>query len=931
MEENSTEMTSIGASFVFPEKPAQDLDQLLENTAAIAPHLAGLFRRHGDDLDAIKATKFEEILTSADNDLRQVLEQTRDENQVMRAIRLYRGRINHLVAMSDLLSLAPVADHLKWLSHAAETALDQTAAWLTCEENQDQNWIILGLGKLGAGELNYSSDVDLIIITQNDPDDHDTAQRYIRHTKRLTKLLSSPTADGIGWRVDLRLRPDPGATPVAINRMAAMIYYESLARTWERAAFIRARPVAGDRAAGAAFLRDLNPFIWRRYFDYSVLDDLKIMLRREKRPADLLGYNVKNGLGGIRSIEFYVHAQQLIAGGREQDLRKGSTLDALETLAAHHWISTDAKDNLKSAYLIWRRLEHRLQMIGDAQTHHLPKSTEQLTNIAAFCGHDDLTAFKDSVINLGDVVTANTADLIIRLNPDNTTEDDAISIDDARIESQLLDWGYSQPQNITTTIQGWLAGRIPATRSTRSRELMRKLLPRLLQQCAETDTPDQSFAGFARLVESLPAGLQLFSLIDSHDDIAAMIMAITLSAPDLAEEISKHPMMADALLYRDFWTPVDDWPDREASLKRAIDEIEFYEDGLSLLRRQCREWKFQVSAQLLQGVIDGERAGLDYAAIADAIIRAALPLVMKEISRRFGHIEQASLAVIALGRLGAEEMTLTSDLDLIFIYDGQKDMTSDGKKQLDGHQYFSRFSQELINALSSLTAEGRCYEVDMRLRPSGNAGPVAVHIDSFIQYHHKDAWLWEHLALVKSRVIGGINHDGLTPPIDAITTDWIKSAYDAEVLWDETNAMREKLLEAQPAASPRDIRRIEGGIMDIDLLTAMLQLRPEAKAIHRHLRSRDASADLAEIGLITSDEAQTLAEAVRFYSDLIQWIRLTKLPTGAMEDAKTALPTALPTAMAKQFKTETFQSLDQKILTMAKTISAITKKYVCKP
>ena len=264
MEENSTEITSIGASFVFPEKPAQDLDQLLENTAAIAPHLAGLFRRHGDDLDAIKATKFEEILTSADNDLRQVLEQTRDENQVMRAIRLYRGRINHLVAMSDLLSLAPVTDHLKWLSHAAETALDQTAAWLTREENQDQNWIILGLGKLGAGELNYSSDVDLIIITQNDPDDHDTAQRYIRHTKRLTKLLSSPTADGIGWRVDLRLRPDPGATPVAINRMAAMIYYESLARTWERAAFIRARPVAGDRAAGAAFLRDLNPFIWRR-------------------------------------------------------------------------------------------------------------------------------------------------------------------------------------------------------------------------------------------------------------------------------------------------------------------------------------------------------------------------------------------------------------------------------------------------------------------------------------------------------------------------------------------------------------------------------------------------------------------------------------------------------------------------------------------
>ncbi len=911
---------------VFPSKPVDDMGKLLSETAATAPHLGALYRRHGDDLDAIKHGQFDAILQSAEDNLCHILNKTRDENQVMAAIRFYRGRINHLVAMTDLLSLAPVTDHLKWLSDAAETALDRVAAWLTHDEDQDQNWIILGLGKLGAGELNYSSDVDLIIITQNDPDDHDTDQRYIRHTKRLTKLLSSPTADGIGWRVDLRLRPDPGATPVAINKMAAMVYYESLARTWERAAFIRARPVAGDRAAGDAFLKDLTPFIWRRYFDYSVLDDLKIMLRREKRPQDLLGYNVKNGLGGIRSIEFYVHAQQLIAGGRETGLRKRSTLDALQALADHNWITPDARDKLSAAYLIWRRLEHRLQMIGDAQTHHLPKSDEQFSNIAGFCGHDDTHPFKDSIIALGDLVTENTADLIARLNPESSSDDNTISIDDDSIETQLMDWGYEQPQTITTTIQGWLAGRIPATRSTRSRELMRKLLPRLLQQCAETESPDQSFAGFARLVESLPAGLQLFSLIDSHDDIAAMIMSITLSAPDLAEEISKHPMMADALLYRDFWTPVSDWPDREAQLQNAIAEVEFYEDGLSLLRRQCREWKFQISAQLLQGVIDGARAGRDYAAIADAITRSALPLVMQEIRRRFGQIEQTSLAVMAMGRLGAEEMTLTSDLDLVFIYDCKKDAISDGAKQLDGHQYFSRFSQELINALSSLTAEGRCYEVDMRLRPSGNSGPVAVHIDSFTQYHHKEAWLWEHLALVKSRIIGGINEGQLMPAITAITTDWIKSAHDGDILQVETDKMRQKLLSAQPASSARDVRRIEGGIMDIDLLTAMLQLHPDAKTIPRQLRSRDAALDLARSGLMTSDEAKTICEAVSLYSDLIQLIRLTKLPTGPID----APNTALPSAMAKHFKIQNFQSLDRKIMTTAETISTIVKKYVCK-
>ena len=924
---------------VFPTQPIKDAAAYLSEAASTAPHLAQLMRRHGDDLAAIQQGQCDEIIKQADHALRETLNTTRQEDQVMQAIRHYRGRINHLVVMTDLLALTPIENHLDWLSHAAETAIEASAAWLTKDEDQNQNWFILALGKLGAGELNYSSDVDLIVITQNDPDDHDTAQRYIRHTRRLTKLLSTPTADGIGWRVDLRLRPDPGATPVAINKSAAMVYYESLARTWERAAFIRARPIAGDVEAGSLFLNDLRPFIWRRYFDYTVLDDLKIMLRREKRPADLMGYNIKNGMGGIRSIEFYVHAQQLIAGGRETALRQRSTLKALTTLADHNWITPDAARQLTAAYLIWRRLEHRLQMIGDAQTHHLPKSSEQLTNFAALCGHDTPEDFKAAVIALGDQVIGNTSDLLSRLNLDDRTNgntnsstgeavnDDSISIDGDGLDADLSALGYGEPQSITTTIQGWLAGRIPATRSPRSRDLMRKLLPRLLRQCAETDTPDQSFAGFARLVESLPAGLQLFSLIDSHDDIAAMIMAITLSAPDLAEEISKHPMMADALLYRDFWTPITAWPEREAALKQAIEEVAFYEDGLSLLRRHCREWKFQVSAQMLQGVIDGEKAGFDYSAIADAIIRSALPLVLREINRRFGTLKDASMAVMALGRCGAQEMTPTSDLDLVFIYDRPDQAVSTGPKQLDGHHYFSRFSQELINALSSLTAEGRCYDVDMRLRPSGNSGPVAVHIESFTQYHQKEAWLWEHLALVKSRVIGGINADHLTTSINAITDGWIKTTHDAKTLQQETQAMRGKLLSAQPAASPRDLRRIEGGIMDIDLLTAMLQLSPKATSLPRQLSSKSAVMTLAEAKMITPEEAQTLEDGIAFYADLIQWIRLAKLPIGVIDSPENPLPITT----AKRFNCVDFQSLDQKITEVAKTILPIVKKYVCKP
>ncbi len=906
-------------------KNKDSVEAILAKAALFAPHLDRLFNRHQSDQSAIIAGQAEAIIAAAEDDFTESLKTARDDDQVMAAIRIYRGRVNHVVAITDLLSLHPVNDHLRWLSHAAETAVDHTAAWLTQKENPEQNWFILALGKLGAGELNYSSDIDLIIITQNDPDDHDAAKRYIQHTRRLTKLMSTPTADGIGWRVDLRLRPDPGATPVAINQQAAMIYYESLARTWERAAFIRARPVGGDREAGDRFLKDLTPFIWRRYFDYTVLDDLKIMLRREARPQDLLGFNVKNGIGGIRSIEFFVHAQQLIAGGREANLRQRSTLAALNEMKTNDWIDDATAQGLAEAYLVWRRLEHRLQMMGDAQTHHLPKAEDTLANFAQFCGLDDLASFKAAVITLSDQVTSDTHDLIKTLLP-SSPETNMLSLDDEALADQLSTLGYQNPQTIINTTQGWLAGRIPATRSSRAREMMQKLLPKLLSQCAETESPDASFAGFVRLVESLPAGLQLFSLMDSHDDITSMIMAITLSAPTLADDISKHPILADALLYRDFWRPINDWPDREDQLMAAINNLEFYEDGLSLLRRQCREWKFQISTQLLQGVIDGQKAGADYTAVADAVIRCALPLVHREIKRRFGDMPEGSLAIMALGRCGAEEMTVTSDLDLIFIYDHPDGVMSDGKKSLDGHFYYSRFSQELINALSSLTAEGRCYEVDMRLRPSGNSGPVAVKLDGFEHYQRHDAWLWEHLALVKSRIIGGIGADDTRLALEKIIPAIIKSAHDAASLADETQEMRSRLQKAHPPRSGHDLRHLEGGIMDIDLLMAMRQLHPKAVDMPLIRRSIDAAPGLEDQNLLDSGEAETIMKAAKAYTNIIHWMRLTKVSPAASDDETSALPKA----MAAHFNAPNMVALDDQIAAFTSSISPLIKKYIGK-
>jgi glutamate-ammonia-ligase adenylyltransferase len=914
---------------VFP--PHQEASPLnsLDHVREISPHLDWLFRLHEGDKITIENGGFDDILAAAKSQLLDQLTAAKDDTELMAAIRHYRSRTNHLVAMTDFLNLVDVTTHLDWLSNTAEIALSATVDTLASDQDTQAQWFILALGKLGARELNYSSDIDLIVITLHGADDYDSAKKYVELTRKLTALMSKPTKDGLGWRVDLRLRPDPGATPVAIQHDAALSYYESLARTWERAAFIRARPVAGNIAAGQAFLDDIKPFIWRRYLDYTVLDDLKVMLRREARPDDLLGYNIKNGIGGIRAIEFFIHAQQLIAGGREPELRIPSTITALTQLANNDWITAETAMQLTDAYTIWRRLEHRLQMIGNAQTHQMPKSEQAFTDFAKFCGHDDPHHFRHTLIELGDQVMANTQGLLGRLSAGSTPTDDdtpLITDDLAASHERLNALGFKAPQTITSTCESWLAGRIPATRSPRSRDLMFKLLPRLLRQFAEHENPDAGFTAFAQLVERLPAGLQLFSLIDSQDDIAQMIVAIVSSAPTLSDQISRHPMLADALLYQSFWRPEERWADRENELKTRLSSLPYYEDQLSALRQQCREWQFRISALLLRGIISGDRAGADYTAIADAIIRCALPVVEREIKRRYGHVSGSGMAIYALGRCGAEEMTLTSDLDLLFVFDAPQEATSDGKRALMSPSYFVRFGQELINALSSLTAEGRCYEVDMRLRPSGNKGPVAVHIDGFERYQHHEAWTWEHMALIKNRYIGGINSAGIIQRMADLTSAIIKMPRPPDDLAQKVQEMRERINKARSPQSAHDLRDRDGGIMDIEFIIHMLQLHPAAKSLPVIRRSQDAIIALKDIGVLPSIEAETLLKTAREYTEIIQWMRLTGIRPKTADNPHTPLPPSVQ----KRFNIKNFGNLDEIIDEMAKPISLLVKKYVCK-
>ena len=918
------------------------LDERLPAIFSFAPHLERICGIYGkDDLVRIKKGEAQAIVKEAKADFLANAPASRSEDELMAAIRHFRMRVSHAVAMTDLLNLNGVEEHMHWLSDTAATAIDTTSQWLCQQQSSggagkaglNDGWFILALGKLGAGELNYSSDVDLIIITlppqTNDDDnpngdghehdnDHDDDNRvYINMTRQLVSILSKPTADGIGWRVDLRLRPDPGATPVAIKLGAAMSYYESIARTWERAAFIRARIIAGNREQGEAFVKEMEPFIWRRYLDYSVLDDMRVMLRREERTASCMGFNIKNGIGGIRAVEFFAHVQQLIIGGREKALRLTGTHAALAALAKHGWVAQDVSMRIITAYNEWRRLEHRLQMMNDAQIQQLPRSDSMMQTLAEFCGHADADSFRQALIALSEQ-TAKDTDLIDKIgapshgrsdgtgdgtsksdgnsNSDGTGDsksDDGIlaswlqgqAVDTAPLAEHLADMGYAEPQNIIPVVDGWMAGRIAATRSNRTRETMQRLLPKLLRLFTDSDRPDSTFSHFANLLNQLPAGVQILSLLESNANLATTITTIFASVPKLASELTRHPEIVDSLIMQTlFWDTNYDWDERADTLEQALASTNSYEEQLDILRRQRREWEFQIATHLLTRIITPDEAAKAFSIIADTVIRAIIPKVAAHMKGLSGPIPKGSIAVIAFGRLGAQEMTMVSDLDLVFVYDcDEEDVLAEN--QVAPTQWYGRFAKQLINALTALTSEGRCYNVDMRLRPSGNSGPVAVNIESFDLYYQNDAWLWERIALLKARVVAGIEVDTIATRIHSVINSHI--SLSRERMIDETAKMRERTHKAAVAKSPHDLRAREGGLLDIDFLMGMLQLMPEASSIPVGLGIKQLLPILHELGLLSAKEADELRDAASIFNDIYQWFNLTEID---INDSDASLP-----------------------------------------
>ncbi len=837
-----------------PDWADGSMRSFLAGVAGSSPHLAELLAREEEWLEA--------ALEAPEPALAEVLSDIPGTapDRLGTALRLAKRRVALMAALMDLAGAWPLETVTQALTSLADVAVDRSINALVGEAlakgrlpglkpedaSTSGGMVALAMGKMGAGELNYSSDIDLVCLFDETrlSRENFAASRagFVKVTRAMTSMLQDRT-DGYVFRVDLRLRPDAAVTPVCMAIASAEAYYESLGRTWERAAYIKARPCGGDLAAGERFLRDLRPFVWRKHLDFAAIQDahdMRLRIRDHKGfggPFSLDGHDLKLGRGGIREIEFFVQTRQLIAGGRDPSLRVRGTLEGLDRLRAAGWISDGTAATLATHYRRLREVEHRVQMVADQQTHLLPSSPEGWARLAALMGED---------------VAELRHDLTRRLDKVHDLTEGFFSPGAPRPVHD--DFGAD-------TTARWLS--FPALRSPRAVEIFNRLRPEILSRLRAAARPEEALASFEQFLAGLPAGVQLFSLFDANPDLLRLMVEIAATSPALSRYLSRNSAVLDAVIGGHFFAP---WPGRvalEAQLLALLDEGRDHEARLDACRRWMKEWWFRVGVHHLQGLIDAEEAGRQYANLAEAVLGRVFPLVAREFARKHGTGRGWGAVVMGLGSLGTGRMTAASDLDLIVIYDAGTDDLSDGSRPLAARTYFARLTQALVTALAAPMAEGRLYEVDMRLRPSGRQGPVATSWASFQSYQRQEAWTWEHLALTRARVIAGAGDaaDELAARVEAFREDLIAGRRgDARVLPD-VSEMRARLAAGQAGDGVWDPKSGGGRLRDIELLAQGLALVAGNPA-------RGPSAQLeagCALGLLSCDQLALLERATGLF------------------------------------------------------------------
>ncbi|MDE2363895.1 MAG: bifunctional [glutamine synthetase] adenylyltransferase/[glutamine synthetase]-adenylyl-L-tyrosine phosphorylase [Hyphomicrobiales bacterium] len=890
----------------------KNVSALLHAVADHSPFLWRLASAHSQRLAEILIADPDDDFMAQLAALATACANVQDEGELMKMLRRARQRSALVIALADLGGLWSFEQVTAALTAAADAyvsiALDfllrraiaegRFTAVDPAEPQASCGMVVLALGKQGAGELNYSSDVDLVVFY--DPEvaprlsGTEPAQFFVRITRALARILSERTGDGYVLRVDLRLRPDPGSTSVAVSLPAALGYYEMLGQNWERAAMIKARPIAGETRLGEKFLEELQPFIWRRYFDYAAIADIHAMKRqihavRGHAEVTVPGHDVKLGRGGIREVEFFVQTQQLIFGGRRTELRGRRTLDMLQALASEHWVSAEARDQLTASYLALRRIEHRLQMIADEQTQRLPSDDDELNRFVRFCGYASYSKFEDWITHHFRDVERHYARLFEHapgLDSDTGSLVFTGVVDDPETLETLERMGFRDAALAAETVRGWHFGRRAAVQSARAREVLTELVPDLLESLSRSGDPDAALAAFDAALGHMPAAVELFSILRSNKELRDLFGDVLGCAPRLAAIVARTPHVLDAVIDPRFFGAALDHHFFASHVSR-LRSIEADEEFLDAARLSAQEDLFGIGVRVLSGAIDAVEAGPAHAALADCLIDATVDHVRNAFSAEYGTVSGGRIAVLAMGKLGSREMTATSDLDLVVLYDfNEAAPNSNGRRALHAVQYYTRLTQRIISALTVATRRGPLYEVDMRLRPSGKKGPLAVQLSSFIAYQREEAETWEHMALTRARPISG--DASLIERAAQEIASVISRRRDPALVAREILEMRQLIAKEKGDSDRSDIKTLRGGLIDIEFIAQFLQLahasaHPDLPAVGTADVLRRAGA----LGLLDPDQAERLLVAHRFYTDIVQVQRVV-LPLGMKPDAAPA-------------------------------------------
>jgi glutamate-ammonia-ligase adenylyltransferase len=909
-----------------------------------APYLLDLAEANAEWLASVLAGDADGAFTDIVEEVTAAGLSAEDEAALAPQLRIGKGRTALLAAIAETGGSWSTAQATAALSDLADAALDaalnllmrlaagkgQLALPLEQANAANSGLAIFALGKHGGQELNYSSDIDIVAFY--DPDKGvlaeplEATKLYSRMVQKLVGLMEDRQAHGYVFRTDLRLRPDPGSTPVAIPFDAALNYYEVRGQNWERAAWIKARPCAGDKAVGVAFLKELAPYVWRKHLDFATIADIQAMKRQiniSKNVGEIRveGHNVKLGRGGIREIEFFTQTQQLIAGGRDKSLRVKPTAHALAALADANWITPKAATELTQTYWFLRGVENRLQMLRDEQTHVMPATADEVATIGRLMGRADRRVFEGDYRAALERVVGYYSELFTEGETLGGDEGNLVftgSDDDPGTLETLSAMGFADPHKVIETVRRWHYGSYAATRASAARAHLTELLPSLLKTISEAGNADGALEKFDDFLSRLPTGVQLFSLLRAHADLRRLLVQLMASAPRMSEAVIHRAHVMDGLIDPAFANDVTHRDVLVAKVDAFLAEARSYEEIIDRARIIGQEQKFLIAAGLLSGTVSATGAGEQFTALAETLLNRLFESVRMEFQRRHGAIPGGKVGLLAFGKMASREMTVSSDLDFILLYDAP-DTESDGEKSLSTTQYYIRLTQRLLAALTAPTAEGVLYEVDMRLRPSGNAGPLATSLAGFSAYHRDHAWTWEHMALSRARVVAADGDFGAA--IDGAIDEVMSRGRDFAKAVNDVISMRELMAKERSARHPFDLKLARGGMVDLEFIAQSAQLVAGKTIALPQAITTQVLVRMEETGLLS--EGRRLADIHQLYTAVLQ-VMSSALVSPFREEAWTA---AFKELLAGLTHYPDFGRLELDIEQMREEVSAAAAKW----